>query len=47
MKKIYGMVVLLLGAISSGVFVYTILKKAGLDNIFNFDLYEDIDREDF
>jgi len=43
MKKIKVSLVLLLAAISSGYFVYSILKKAVLEDIFDFDLDEDID----
>lgn len=44
-KKLIASLVLLATAIFSGAFVYNILKKAGLEGIFDFDLNEDIDNE--
>jgi hypothetical protein len=46
-KKINMIVVLLLAAILSGYMLNQFLKKAGLDNIFDFDLDEEIDEELF
>ena len=40
-------VVLLLAAILSGYMLNQFLKKAGLDDIFDFDLDEEIDEELF
>lgn len=37
-KKFVGLAVLLLAAISSGYALYSFLKKAGLEEIFDFDL---------
>jgi hypothetical protein len=39
--------VLLATAILSGYAMFSFLKKAGLDDIFDFDLGEDIDEELF
>ena len=47
MKKINVLVVLLLAAILSGYALNQFLKKAGLEDIFEFDLDEDIDNEHF
>ena len=47
MKKINVLVVLLLAAILSGYMLNQFLKKAGLEDIFEFDLDEDIDNEHF
>jgi hypothetical protein len=44
MKKILGTGVLLVTAILSGYLEF--LKKAGFQNAFDFDLFEDIDQED-
>jgi hypothetical protein len=46
-KKLITSLVLLATAIFSGAFVYNTLKKAGLEGIFDFDLDEDIDHEEF
>jgi hypothetical protein len=46
-KKINMIVVLLLAAILSGYMLNQFLKKAGLDDIFDFDLDEEIDEELF
>jgi hypothetical protein len=46
-KKLIASLVLLATAIFSGAFVYNTLKKAGLEGIFDFDLDEEIDNEDF
>jgi hypothetical protein len=46
-KKLITSLVLLATAIFSGAFVYNTLKKAGLEDIFDFDLDEEIDNEDF
>lgn len=45
-KKFMSLVVLLATAILSGYALLTFLKKAGIEDIFEFDLEEDID-EDF
>ena len=45
-KKFMSLVVLLATAILSGYALFTFLKKAGIEDIFEFDLDEDID-EDF
>ena len=45
-KKFMSLVVLLATAILSGYALLTFLKKAGIEDIFEFDLGEDID-EDF
>jgi hypothetical protein len=47
MKKIRIALILIATAIFSGAFIYNILKKAGLEEIFDFDLDEKIDNEDF
>ena len=46
-KKFMSLVVLLATAILSGYALFTILQKAGIDEIFEFDLEEDIDEELF
>jgi hypothetical protein len=46
MKKILGTGVLLVTAILSGYLLLEFLKKAGFQNAFDFDLFEDIDQED-
>jgi hypothetical protein len=38
MKKLWALIVLIASAILSGALVFNILKKAGLDEVFNFDL---------
>lgn len=38
MKKLWAFIVLIASAILSGALVFNILKKAGLDEAFNFDL---------
>jgi hypothetical protein len=40
-KNVIGIVVLLATAIASGYALLTILKKAGLEDLFDFDLNED------
>ena len=47
MKKINVLVVLLLAAILSGYALNQFLKKAGLSDIFEFDLSEEEDEELF
>ena len=47
MKNIRVLVVLLLAAILSGYMLNQFLKKAGLEDIFDFDLDEEIDKELF
>ncbi len=46
-KKFTSLMVLLATAILSGYAMFSFLKKAGLDDIFDFDLGEDIDEELF
>ena len=46
MKKIWALIVLIATAIFSGALIFNILKKAGLEDIFDFDLNEDIDNEE-
>ena len=38
MKKLWALITIIAIAISSGALVFNILKKAGLDESFNFDL---------
>lgn len=45
MKKIWVSISLIAIAISSGALIFNILKKAGLEDIFDFDLNEDIDEK--
>lgn len=47
MKKINVVFVLLLAAILSGYMLNQFLKKAGLEDIFEFDLSEEDDEELF
>jgi len=47
MKKLFVGISVIAIAISSGALLYSILKKAGLEEIFDFDLNEDIDNETF
>jgi hypothetical protein len=46
-KKFLGVMVLIATAIAFGTFLVNIVKKAGLEDIFDFDLNEDIDEEAF
>jgi len=46
MKKLWVLVVLIAIAISSGYALFASLKKVGLEDIFDFDLNEDIDNEE-
>lgn len=46
-KKFVGLMVLIATAIAFGTFLVNIIKKAGLEDIFDFDLSEDIDEELF
>jgi hypothetical protein len=46
-KKFTSLMVLLATAMISGYAMFSFLKKAGLDDIFDFDLTEDIDEELF
>ena len=46
MKKLWALLSLIAIAISSGALIFNILKKAGLEDIFDFDLNEDIDNEE-
>ena len=46
MKKIWALITLIATAILSGVMLSRFLKWAGEIEIFDFDLDEDIDKED-
>jgi hypothetical protein len=46
-KKFVGIMVLIATAIAFGTFLVNTIKKAGLEEIFDFDLNEDIDEESF
>ena len=46
-KKFIGTMVLIATAIAFGTFLVNTIKKAGLEEIFDFDLNEDIDEESF
>ena len=46
MKKIYALLTIIATAILSGVALSKFLKWAGQIEIFDFDLDEDIDKED-
>ena len=46
MKKLWALLSLIAIAISSGALIFNIFKKAGLEDIFDFDLNEDIDNEE-
>jgi len=46
-KKFTSLMVLLATAMISGYAMFSFLKKAGLDDIFDFDLTEDIDENLF
>ncbi len=45
MKKIWALIILIATAIVSGLYISKFLKWAGQENIFDFDLNEDIDNE--
>ena len=45
MKKIWALITLIATAILSGVMLSRFLKWAGQEEIFDFDLTEDIDHE--
>ena len=45
MKKLWTSIIIIATAILSGALVFNILKKAGLEGIFDFDLNEDIDEK--
>ena len=47
MKKISALIMLIATAILSGVYLAKFLKWAGQEEIFDFDLTEDIDEELF
>jgi hypothetical protein len=47
MKKIWAVITLIATAILSGVYLSKFLKWAGQEEIFDFDLNEDIDNEQF
>lgn len=44
-NKIVTSILLLATAIASGYALYELLKKAGLGDTFDFDLFEDIDND--
>jgi hypothetical protein len=44
-NKIGSSILLLATAIASGYALYELLKKAGLGDTFDFDLFEDIDED--
>lgn len=46
MKKLFGIISVIAIAISSGALLFNILKKAGLEDIFDFDPSEEIDNEE-
>jgi hypothetical protein len=45
MKKIFALITLTATAVFSGLYLYKFLKWAGQEEIFDFDLNEDIDFE--
>jgi hypothetical protein len=47
MKKIYALITIIATAILSGVALNKFLNWAGQQEIFDFDLNEDIDEESF
>jgi hypothetical protein len=47
MKKLYALLTIIATAILSGVALSKFLKWAGQEDIFDFDLDEDIDNEQF
>ena len=47
MKTIRNTFIIIATAIAFGTYLTSILKKAGLSEIFDFDLNEDIDHENF
>ena len=47
MKKIYALITIIATAILSGVALNKFLNWAGQQEIFDFDLNEDIDNESF
>jgi hypothetical protein len=47
MKKIYALITIIATAILSGVALSKFLNWAGQQDIFDFDLNEDIDNEQF
>ena len=46
MKKIWALIVIIATAILSGALLSRFLKWAGKEEIFDFDLNEDIDNEE-
>ena len=46
MKKVWGLVIIIATAILSGALLSKFLNWAGRQDIFDFDLNEDIDVED-
>ena len=47
MKKLWSVIILIATAILSGALLSRFLKWAGQQEIFDFDLDEDIDNENF
>jgi len=47
MKKLWSVIILIATAILSGALLSKFLNWAGQQEIFDFDLDEDIDNEDF
>ena len=45
MKKIIALITIIATAIAFGTFVVNTIKKAGLEDLFDLDLSEDIDDE--
>jgi hypothetical protein len=45
-NKITTIIILLSTAIASGYFLYDLLKKLGLGDTFDFDLFEDVDQDE-
>lgn len=45
-NKTITLILLLAAGIGSGYIMYEILKKIGLGDTFDFDLFEDIDEEE-
>lgn len=47
MKKLFALITITATAVLSGVYLSKFLKWAGQEDIFDFDLNEDIDNEQF
>ena len=47
MKKLFALITITATAVFSGVYLAKFLKWAGSKDIFDFDLNEDIDNEQF